>query len=45
LSIASLHYPQNVKAAIIGYQQLWILDAKLKELNEQTGIHEKLQVA
>ncbi|MHC4622717.1 MAG: IS256 family transposase [Planctomycetota bacterium] len=30
---------------IMGYQQLWILDAKLKEFNEQTGIAEKLQVA
>jgi hypothetical protein len=30
---------------IMGYQQLWMLDAKLKELNEQTGIDEKLQVA
>jgi hypothetical protein len=30
---------------IMGYQQPWILDAKVKELNEQTGIGGKLQVA
>jgi len=30
---------------IMGHQQLWMLDAKLKEMNEQTGIDEKLQVA
>jgi transposase-like protein len=30
---------------IMGYQHLWMLDARLKELNEQTGIDEELQVA
>ncbi|HUT29506.1 MAG TPA: hypothetical protein VMX13_06930 [Sedimentisphaerales bacterium] len=30
---------------IMGYRQLWMLDAKLKELNEQTAIDEELQVA
>ena len=30
---------------IMGYQQLWMLEAKLKELNEQTGIDEESQVA
>jgi len=29
----------------MGYQQLWMLDAKLKEMNEQTGIDENLHVA
>ena len=30
---------------IMGYQQLWMLDAKLEELNEQSGIDRKTQVA
>jgi len=30
---------------IMGYQHLWMLDVKLKELNEQTGIDTKSQVA
>jgi len=30
---------------IMGYQQLWILDAKLKELNEESEIDRKPQVA
>ena len=30
---------------IMGYQQLWILDAKLKELNENETIDNKSQVA
>jgi len=30
---------------IMGYQQLWMLDAKLKELNEESEIDGKSQVA
>ncbi len=30
---------------IMGYQQLWMLDAKLKELNEESEIDRKSQVA
>jgi len=30
---------------IMGYQQLWMLEAKLKELNEELDIDRKPQVA
>jgi len=30
---------------IMSYQQLWMLDAKLKELNEESEIDRKSQVA
>jgi len=30
---------------IMGYQQMWILEAKLKELNEESDIDRKSQAA
>jgi len=39
---ASLLNIETRSKRIMGYRQLWMLDAKLKELNEESGIDRKI---